>query len=255
MARGSTCLRLIAIVAIAATSTLATTTTSVGATTTDAKVSFTVQCGYTRSLNDDPIVFPNQSGASHLHDFFGNRTTDAFSTYASLVGQPTSCANSSDSAGYWAPAVYLNGLKVAPKNLRAYYTEETAVTTPFPPGLTMVAGNSKALGPQSVNRVYFGCGSGSGVSKVDAPPDCSGTGGTFTVHVIFPTCLDPATNATAYDPCPSGWATMPKLTERIIYPIVDARGIMLASGPAYTFHADFFNAWNQAALTTLLREG
>jgi hypothetical protein len=221
--------------------------------TADTRESFTVQCAYTRSLSDDPIVFPNQSGSSHLHDFFGNRTVDAFSTYGSLLNQPTSCANDDDTAGYWAPAVYLNGLKIQPLNLRAYYSEKVAVTQPFPPGLGIVAGNSKALGPQAVNRVYFGCGNGTGISKVNYAPNCAGTGGTFTVHVIFPTCLDPQTNAVAYEPCPSGYTTtLPQLTERIMYPIQDARAVMLASGPLYTFHADFYNSWNQEALRRLL---
>ena len=79
-------------------------------------------------------------------------------------------------------------------------------------------------------------------------PNCAGTGGTFTVHVIFPTCLDPQTNAVAYEPCPRGLHDdLPQLTERIMYPIQDARAVMLASGPVYTFHADFYNSWNQEA--------
>lgn len=257
MARGSSYLRSVLIVLLAATAMPVLTSAvsaRAGITLPDPKVKFTVQCAYTRSLTDDPIVFPGQVGSSHLHDFFGNRSVDAFSTWASMQGQPTSCANSADTAGYWAPAVYLNGAKIQPMNLRAYYEEEVAVTE-LPPGLTMVAGNSHAFGPQSVNRVYFGCGNGSGISKVDTPPDCSG-GGTFTVHVIFPTCLNPLTNAVAYDPCPAGFTTdLPKLTERIMYPIKDARGIMLASGPAYTFHADFYNSWNQEALRKLLLGG
>jgi hypothetical protein len=239
-----------------ASPTPTTTSTSSPSPTTDRKVSFTVQCGYTRSLSDDPIVFPGAPGASHLHDYFGNRTVDAWSTYGSLIGQPTSCANPADTAGYWAPAVFLNGTKIQPTNLRAYYSEDVAVTQPFPPGLGIVAGNSGAFGPQAVNRVYFGCGSGTGLSKVDYAPNCTGTGGKFTVHVIFPTCLNPSNNAVAYEPCPAGYTTkLPKLTERIIYPIIDARGVMLASGPVYTYHADFYNSWDQEALTRMLQGG
>jgi len=198
-------------------------------------------------------VFPNQPGASHLHDYFGNRTADAFSTYDSLIGQATSCQNDADTAGYWAPAVFLNGFKVDPKNLKAYYYERVAASAPFPPGLGIVAGDSKALGPQSTNRVYFGCGSGSGLSKVSYLPNCEGTGGELTVHVLFPYCLNPVTNAVAYPPCPPGYTTdLPQLGERIIYPIKDARGVTLASGPGYTFHADFYNSWDQEALTRLL---
>jgi hypothetical protein len=254
MARGSTYLRSALIVLLAATALPVLSAGTHAVAASDPQVKFTVQCAYTRSLPDDPIVFPGQAGASHLHDFFGNRSVDAFSTWNSMQGQSTSCANSGDTAGYWAPAVYLNGAKIQPLTLRAYYEEQVAVTE-LPPGLTMVAGNSHAFGPQSVNRVYFGCGSGSGTSKVDTPPDCSG-GGTFTVHVIFPTCLNPLTSAVAYEPCPAGFTTdLPKLTERIMYPIKDARGIMLASGPAYTFHADFYNSWNQEALRKLLLGG
>jgi hypothetical protein len=215
-------------------------------------VSFTVSCDYVRALTDDPIVFPNQPGASHLHDFFGNEAVDAFSTYASLIGKPTSCGNDADTAGYWAPAVFLRGAKVNPDNLKAYYYERVASSSPFPPGLGMVAGSSKSIAPQSTNRVYFGCGNGTGISKVSSPPNCQGTGGAFTVHVMFPYCLDAVSGVVAYPPCAPGATYLPQLVERIEYPIVDAREITLASGPSYTFHADFFNSWNQTALTRLL---
>ena len=46
---------------------------------------FVTRCTYSHTLSDDPIVHPNQPGASHSHDFFGNKTTDAFSTLASLT--------------------------------------------------------------------------------------------------------------------------------------------------------------------------
>ena len=45
---------------------------------------FVVTCTFSHRLADDPIVFPGQPGMSHLHDFFGANTTNAFSTYDSL---------------------------------------------------------------------------------------------------------------------------------------------------------------------------
>jgi hypothetical protein len=197
-------------------------------------------------------VFPNQPGVSHLHDYFGNTAVDAFSTYGSLLGQPTSCTNPADTAGYWVPAVYLNGIKIEPDSFKAYYYERVNNTAPFPPGLGMIAGDSKSLAPQSTNRVYFGCGNGSGISKVNYLPNCAGTGGEFSVHVMFPYCLNPATNQVGYPPCASGSTILPQLVERIEYEIIDARAVTLASGPGYTYHADFFNSWDQAALTRLL---
>ena len=46
----------------------------------DAKPGWIVSCTYSHSLPDDPIVAFRQPGGSHLHDFVGARTTDAFST-------------------------------------------------------------------------------------------------------------------------------------------------------------------------------
>src|SRR5215212_4206807 len=57
--------------------------------------SFAVRCTFDpdnpHRLKDDPIVFPEQHGASHSHDIFGSTTTDAFSTYESMIASPTTC--------------------------------------------------------------------------------------------------------------------------------------------------------------------
>src|SRR5437773_1769395 len=45
---------------------------------------FVVSCPFSHRLPDDPIVYPGQPGASHLHDFFGNTSVDAASTYSQL---------------------------------------------------------------------------------------------------------------------------------------------------------------------------
>ena len=45
---------------------------------------FVVDCGFTHRSSDDPIVSPGIPGAAHDHSFFGNETTDAFSTAATL---------------------------------------------------------------------------------------------------------------------------------------------------------------------------
>jgi hypothetical protein len=50
-------------------------------------------------------VYPKQPGASHLHDFFGNTTTNAFSTYAGMLAGGTNCQEPGDTAAYWAPAL------------------------------------------------------------------------------------------------------------------------------------------------------
>jgi Domain of unknown function (DUF1996) len=52
---------------------------------------FVVECGWSHSSFDDPIVHQGHSGASHRHDFFGNTTTSAESTYETLLAGPTTC--------------------------------------------------------------------------------------------------------------------------------------------------------------------
>jgi len=77
-------------------------------------VGWDVFCSYSNSLKDDPIVKPAQPGASHLHDFFGNKSVTAFSTYSSMSTGGSSCPFADDRAGYWAPALFADGHQVLP---------------------------------------------------------------------------------------------------------------------------------------------
>jgi hypothetical protein len=55
---------------------------------------FAVVCGFSHRNQDDPIVFFNEPGRSHDHTYFGNTSTKAGSTPASLrpqVEQPAGC--------------------------------------------------------------------------------------------------------------------------------------------------------------------
>jgi hypothetical protein len=67
----------------------------------DTGASFAVRCDYSHTRADDPIKLPGKPDASHSHDFFGNTTTNANSTYQSMIGQPTTCTRPEDTAGYW----------------------------------------------------------------------------------------------------------------------------------------------------------
>src|SRR5438128_6843801 len=89
-------------------------------------VGWTSVCNYSRSLMDDPIVYPGQPGVSHLHDFYGNTTTDAYSTIVSLLAAgTTSCVNPGETAAYWVPALmYNNVLKTSP-SATIYYRSST----------------------------------------------------------------------------------------------------------------------------------
>jgi hypothetical protein len=75
---------------------------------------------------DDPVVFPGQPGAAHLHHFFGNRSTDAFSTYESLRANPHGTTNSDmiNGSAYWVPAMLDGrGNAVMFPNVSVYYKQ------------------------------------------------------------------------------------------------------------------------------------
>ncbi|MFE3936443.1 DUF1996 domain-containing protein [Streptomyces goshikiensis] len=67
--------------------------------------SLSVQCGRNENNHFNPdnvIVAPGVSnGAHHMHDYVGNKITDAFSTNNSLAAAGTTCTNGDQSAYYW----------------------------------------------------------------------------------------------------------------------------------------------------------
>src|SRR5437879_9211151 len=127
---------------------------------------FIIKCPYSHSLKDDPIVHFGVPGASHWHDFFGNETTNANSTYDSLRAGTTTCLLDGDTAAYWVPAWYwtATGVKISPVNVRAYYTGGTNAVTP-PARIQMIGGDSAAPGPQDKNIVNFTCGANNNFSR------------------------------------------------------------------------------------------
>lgn len=84
---------------------------------------FRFSCAPSHLGYNDPIVYPGQSGKSHLHQFFGNTLTNAYSTYESLRTTGTStCNNALNRSGYWIPAM-INGADkvVKPDYVSIYY--------------------------------------------------------------------------------------------------------------------------------------
>lgn len=92
------------------------------------RANFISSCKFSHQSNDDPIVYPNQFGKSHLHQFVGNDTTNAASTLSSLQAGTTSCRRSGDTAAYWAPALIQGTTPVAPMGATIYYRRSTTKT-------------------------------------------------------------------------------------------------------------------------------
>jgi hypothetical protein len=83
---------------------------------------------------DDPILFPGQPGATHLHMFFGNTLTAANSTYRTLrtTGGSTCQGGPLNRTGYWAPALIRpqNNMAVKVDYILFYYKDNRRDHTP-----------------------------------------------------------------------------------------------------------------------------
>jgi Domain of unknown function (DUF1996) len=248
----------------------------------DDRGSFVVGCGWSHTLPDDPIVHPRRPGASHLHDFYGNVTTNASSTRASMLAGPTTCRDAEDRAAVWSPTAYLNAERIVPIRERTYYfgAGRRNVRT-VPADLKMLAGNGMATSAAENPHVTWDCSGDS--PRADHPYDCSPyrdvSADGLVARIDFPECwdglrTDSATHVShvAYRQgrrCPPTHPQrIPRIRVRVHYGIWDpcagARpcspeatpagelAFRLSSGPYYTVHADFWNTWRQGALNDLV---
>src|SRR4051812_23909015 len=89
---------------------------------------FRFLCNAGQIIADDPIVYPNQPGKSHLHQFYGNTAANADSTYESLrTSGGSTCFSPLNRSAYWMPAL-LNGAGsvVRPDYVVIYYKRKPA---------------------------------------------------------------------------------------------------------------------------------
>ena len=221
---------------------------------------FVVECDLSHSAPDDPIVYPGEPGASHLHNFFGADSTDAASTPESLRASSTSCQTAADTAAYWVPALYVDGEEVQPTRLNAYYRPgpgvDPATVQAHPAGLAIVAGDHTSTEPQPLNVVGWHCGASPNLTA--DPPACPPTT-PLGLRVTFPDCWDgerldsddhQSHMALSQEgSCPSSHPVpVPQLVLDIHYPVTGEAVVALASGSPRSAHADFFNGWDQEAL-------
>jgi hypothetical protein len=254
-----------AAIVISVTALTATAATGKKAASRFAGVNFVSNCQFVHFLPDDPIVYPGQPGKSHDHTFVGNTSTDASSTLSSLKAAGTTCRLKADKAAYWMPTLIVDGKPVTPLGSTIYYRRDTTARVhPFPQGLELIAGDSKATAPQGKKVTFWNCGVESGMPASDAPPACPSTrGDELRLHVNFPSCWD-GTNLDSADhkshvvyptagACPADHpVAVPAITLIYRYPISGDHEFALSSGGVYSAHADFFNAWNQPILSRLV---
>jgi Domain of unknown function (DUF1996) len=229
---------------------------------------FSLMCSLSHRLSDDPIVFPAQPGAAHLHDFYGNTSVDAFSTYESMLGAGTSCDVSLDTAGYWSPTLIRpSGRPATIQNITLYYRGVEGHTVAYPPDLRIIAGSSAGTpaGTGGDQLVAWRCRNKH--HDFATVPKCPTN---VKAIVTFPQCWD-GVNVDSPDhhshmayavegKCTGSHPVMvPQLQVHITYVAKGGPGFMLSSDHAKhergrNLHADFWNTWDQDKLEELVED-
>jgi hypothetical protein len=228
---------------------------------------FRTVCDYSHMNFDDPIVYPGQAGASHLHVYFGNTIVDASTTVANLVTQGNSTCRGgiANRSAYWVPAMIdtRNGAPIRPSFAHVYYKagyqgNTNASIKPPPVGLRMIAGDSKntVVRPSSQSGVEFGCNGGGS----NTLPNCA-PGSTVEMHVNFPQCWDGVNldspdhkSHMAYGTgsgCPASHPIpIPEITIIAVFPVVGQNSSTWrlssdrdGSTAGTSAHADWMNGW------------
>lgn len=158
---------------------------------------FRTSCTFSHMSFDDPIVFPGQSGASHLHTFFGNSLTSATSTVASIAasGGSTCAGGTLNRTAYWVPALIdtATHIPLVPTLALIYYKTGYEGVNPadvkaLPTGLRFISGSAKATTPGG--PMHFAClGQSADQSWQDHIPSCL-AGDELIVGLDFPQCWD-----------------------------------------------------------------
>ena len=228
-------------------------------------VNFVSSCTFGHRAPDDPIVAFAQPGASHDHSFVGNTSTNASSTLATLLTTGTTCHRPGDTAAYWMPTLLQNGQPIQPNHAQIYYRRTTMRhVEAFPPGFRMIAGDAKATAAQALRVTFWNCGVVGGMPRSSDVPTCpNARRAALRLHVTFPSCWDgknldsPSHQSHVAYPvqgrCPSRFSHgLPQISLIYRYPTTGGAGATLASGGRFSGHADFFNAWRQSDLQTLV---
>ena len=242
---------------------------------------FRTFCEFSHAAFDDPIVHPGDRGAAHLHFFFGNTRTNAFSTPESIRtrGNSTCQGFTLNRSAYWIPAVFTStDTPILPDRHDIYYkhlSEQPATEVqPLPQDLVMIAGDASGAPEDYLQIAYWRCSGwpyDAAHPNSDTIPACA-VGDDVRMNVIFPSCWD-GVNLDSVDhqshmayveydtqgsaACPASHpVAVPQLSLHFEWEVrdqpslgwylsSDRHGEMMMPGGS-TLHADWMNGWHQA---------
>jgi hypothetical protein len=240
-------------------------------------------CNFTHMAADDPLVAPGVPGGSHLHVFFGNTGTNAYSTAASIANTgASSCRGGiANRSAYWVPALIdtATGTPIAPFESHFYYKTGYNGIRPseinfLPAGLRMIAGDSRNTSTTAASGT-FSCHDAPSSAPTPAKHmiNCP-VGSELRISIQFPQCWDGVNLAspdhkshmsyTVNQRCPATHpVALPEISFNIAYKVKEANAPLrwrLASDnystslPAgLSFHADWMDGWMRDFMETWVR--
>jgi Domain of unknown function (DUF1996)/Domain of unknown function (DUF4124) len=247
---------------------------------------FRISCGVSHMSNDDPMVFPNQQGATHHHTFYGNTSINYKSDLNNLanVGNSTCTGGTLNRSGYWHPTIIdtaTNKPVLLIGNALFYYKTgfggvKPADIKPPPKGLRMLAGNPKATSASQASSTSYVCfvpslGHSNGMPWQKAIPNCK-AGEELMLVVQFPQCWDgknldspnhqdhmayPSNGCPASHPVP-----IPSVSLNMWYKVtannqtskwrLASDNYATTSPGGYSGHADWVNGWDAPTMAGIV---
>lgn len=245
---------------------------------------FREPCDVSHFAFDDPIVSPGKPGASHLHMFFGNSNTDAYSTTDSInnLGSSSCAGGILNRSAYWVPALIDGvGNVVLPSSAIFYYKSGYGGVKPadinaMPDGLRMISGDknlssAQGQGAWGCEEIYIGH-----LDSIKAVFDdgrCT-AGNHLQLSFEFPQCWDgkylDSSNHKSHMAFPTGSGcpvthpkAIPVITFNVRFPIpaVAANNWHLSSdmydyaskGGGFSAHGDWWNGWDVNTKNTWIK--
>lgn len=235
---------------------------------------FRITCNASHMGVYDPIVYFGQIGVPHHHTFFGNTTTNPFSTTDLLkaTGNSTCFGGIANRSAYWVPSLIntINNAPIKPDWALFYYKGGDVKP---PNGLVILAGDMSANPnkQQSLDVIDWQCHQPNGnsyqewLNRKNYIPACSAD---LTATVKFPACWngvdldspDHKSHMSYYNEsgqCPAGYPkNIPDITYAIHYNVNGTAGLRLSSdnyiggNGGHSLHGDYMFAWDDDVLDT-----
>ncbi len=250
---------------------------------------FRISCAPSHMSNDDPMVYPNQQGATHHHTFYGNTSVNYKSNLSTLstTGNSTCNGGTMNRSAYWHPTMIDTSTKmpVLPDGGAIFYYKigsAPASTIKAPPkGLRMLVGNPKATSAGEVQAAKYVCiniarQDSNGMPWQKSIPNC-GTDSYLQMVVEFPQCWDGKNldspnhkdhmaypNGQTANRCPTTHpVAIPLITLNMNFKIkangqttkwrLASDNYANTSPGGYSGHADWVNGWDEASMNGVVK--